>query len=79
VGLQAVVAGSTRVRALGTGHSFSRIELISTAGLPPDAVRARYPRWDDFRALARSLDPAGKFRNDFMDTYFPSEDLPGGR
>ena len=41
-GLQAMVAGGTRVRALGTGHSFSRIadtdgELISTAGLPPTA------------------------------------------
>ena len=43
-------------------------------GVEPQAVRARYPRWDDFRALARSLDPAGKFRNDFMDTYFPRED-----
>src|SRR5690349_19028637 len=37
-----MVAGSTRVRALGTGHSFNRIadtdgELISTAGLPPVA------------------------------------------
>ena len=42
-------------------------------GVPPDAVRARYPRWDDFQALARSLDPAGKFRNEFMDTYFPRE------
>jgi alditol oxidase len=38
-GLQAVVAGGTRVRALGTGHSFSRIAhtegvLVSAAGLP---------------------------------------------
>jgi alditol oxidase len=41
--------------------------------MPPDAVRARYPRWDDFQALARALDPAGKFRNEFMDTYFPRE------
>ena len=55
------------------------------SGMAPQAVRARYPRWDDFRALARSLDPAGKFRNDFMDSYlpsedlyFPSEDLPAG-
>ncbi len=40
---------------------------------PPQAVRALYPRWDDFRALARALDPAGKFRNDFMDTYFRCE------
>ena len=44
------------------------------SGMAPEAVRARYPRWDDFRALARSLDPAGKFRNDFMDGYFPRED-----
>jgi alditol oxidase len=42
--------------------------------MTPPAVRARYARWDDFRALARTLDPAGKFRNDFMDTYFPTED-----
>jgi len=46
-------------------------------GMAPRAVRARYPRWGDFRALADSLDPAGKFRNDFMDRYFPRED--GGR
>lgn len=45
-------------------------------GMAPPAVRACYPRWDDFRALAGSLDPAGKFRNDFMDRYFPRED-PG--
>jgi xylitol oxidase len=46
-------------------------------GMAPRAVRARYPRWDDFRALARSLDPAGKFRNDFLDTYFPRADQQG--
>ncbi|MGW2488994.1 FAD-binding protein [Streptomyces sp. NPDC001606] len=40
--LRALVAGSTRVRALGSGHSFNRIAdpgpdgvLLSTAGLPP--------------------------------------------
>jgi alditol oxidase len=37
--LQRLVAGSTRIRALGTGHSFSRIadspgDLVSLAGLP---------------------------------------------
>ena len=41
--------------------------------VPPQTVRALYPRWADFQALARSLDPAGKFRNDFMDTYFPRD------
>jgi xylitol oxidase len=44
------------------------------SGMTPEAVRARYPRWEDFRALARSLDPAGKFRNDFIDAYFPRGD-----
>jgi xylitol oxidase len=43
-------------------------------GMAPQAVRARYPRWDDFRALAQALDPAGKFRNDFIDAYFPAAD-----
>ena len=38
--LQDLVAGSDRVRALGSGHSFSRIadttgDLVSVAGLPP--------------------------------------------
>jgi xylitol oxidase len=44
------------------------------SGMAPHAVRARYPRWDDFAALARSLDPGGKFRNEFLDTYFPPGD-----
>jgi alditol oxidase len=41
--------------------------------VPPQTVRALYPRWADFRALAGSLDPAGKFRNAFTDTYFPRD------
>jgi xylitol oxidase len=44
------------------------------SGMPPVRVRERYPRWDSFRELARSLDPAGKFRNDFIAAYFPSGD-----
>ncbi|MGQ4400511.1 FAD-binding protein [Streptomyces hayashii] len=34
--------------------------------LPADVVRGRYPRIDDFTALARVLDPAGKFSNVFV-------------
>ncbi|MFR9774792.1 FAD-binding protein [Micromonospora sp. MS34] len=30
-----------------------------------------YPRYDDFRALLREFDPAGKFRTDELDRYFP--------
>ncbi|RSD09530.1 FAD-binding protein [Amycolatopsis eburnea] len=32
-------------------------------------VRGDYPRLDDFRALAASLDPGGKFRNPFLDRH----------
>lgn len=37
--------------------------------MPAADIVARYPRIDDFRALAKRLDPAGKFRNAFIDTY----------
>ncbi|HEY1914919.1 MAG TPA: D-arabinono-1,4-lactone oxidase [Streptosporangiaceae bacterium] len=38
----------------------------------PTAVREFYPRLDDFRGLMRHYDPAGKFRNDFLDRYLPA-------
>ncbi|MFE1249563.1 D-arabinono-1,4-lactone oxidase [Streptomyces sp. NPDC058735] len=34
--------------------------------VPGSALRKLYPRLDDFRALARELDPAGKFTNAFV-------------
>ena len=40
-------------------------------GTPPETVRGLYPRWEDFATLLRRYDPAGKFRNEFMDRYFP--------
>ena len=43
------------------------------SGMAPGDVRARCPRWDDFAALARSVDPAGKFANEYLDAYFPRE------
>jgi len=64
-----VAAVEERLAPLGARTHWGKV-----FGLAPRAVRARYPRWDGFRALARSLDPAGKFRNDFMDRYFPRED-----
>jgi xylitol oxidase len=33
------------------------------------AVARRYPRLDDFRALAARLDPQGKFGNGFLDRH----------
>lgn len=37
--------------------------------LDPPTVRARYPKFEDFRALAKRLDPTGKFRNRFLAPY----------
>ena len=38
----------------------------------PETVRDLYPRYGDFVALLDRYDPAGKFRNEFMDRYFPA-------
>jgi alditol oxidase len=40
-------------------------------GVAPETVRSLYPRWDEFVALAGELDPAGTFRNEFLDRYLP--------
>jgi alditol oxidase len=40
-------------------------------GTSPEAMRGLYPRLDDFRRLMHRHDPAGKFRNDLLDRYFP--------
>jgi xylitol oxidase len=37
----------------------------------PETVRDLYPRYDDFVALLGRYDPDSKFRNEFMDRYFP--------
>jgi xylitol oxidase len=37
----------------------------------PERIRALYERADDFRALMRRFDPEGKFRNPFVDGFFP--------
>ncbi|MEQ1770463.1 MAG: FAD-binding protein [Devosia sp.] len=37
--------------------------------LPRDTVQASYPRFADFRALAKQLDPKGKFSNRFVDEH----------
>ena len=39
--------------------------------LPREELARLYPRYDDFRELVLSYDPAGKFRNSFLDTCFP--------
>jgi xylitol oxidase len=40
------------------------------AGFRPDQLAARWPRLADFRTLAQSYDPAGKFWNPFLDRAF---------
>jgi alditol oxidase len=40
-------------------------------GTAPHAVRALYARSADFQQLVQAFDPAGKFRNNFIDKYFP--------
>jgi xylitol oxidase len=40
--------------------------------ISPEAIRELYPRYDDFVALLGRYDPEGKFRNEFMDRYFPA-------
>jgi alditol oxidase len=40
--------------------------------LPPSTVKAAYPHMEMFRSLAADLDPTGKFRNEFVDTYLGS-------
>jgi xylitol oxidase len=36
--------------------------------MPPAELQSRYTRLADFRRLASKYDPAGKFRNDFLNT-----------
>jgi xylitol oxidase len=42
-------------------------------GVRPEQVTGGYERWADFADLVRRLDPAGKFRNDMMRTYLPTD------
>ena len=37
----------------------------------PAVVAATFPRYADFAALLTELDPAGVFRTDLLDHYFP--------
>jgi alditol oxidase len=68
--LQLIVAGSGRIRAIGTGHSFSRIadspgELVSLAGLPADieiaadGASVRVGAGTTYAELARQLHARG--------------------
>lgn len=68
-GLRELVAGRPRIRALGTGHSFSRIadtagDLVSLDALPPEVVidgdLVTVPAGMRFAELTRRLHAAGR-------------------
>ncbi len=44
-------------------------KLFATLGAPGADPRELYPRLDDFRALVERTDPAGTFRNAFVDRH----------
>jgi xylitol oxidase len=41
--------------------------------MSPAAVSGLYERAGDFSELMRRYDPAGKFRNDLLDGFFPPD------
>lgn len=43
--------------------------FTATGAGAPAALRAAYPRFDDFRALAARLDPQGRFHNAFVERH----------
>jgi len=76
--------GRPRDREVPRAFPVALVEVLEEALAPLEArphwaklftaedVRARYPRWADFVALLGRYDPGGKFRNDFLDRYFPA-------
>jgi xylitol oxidase len=64
---QAAAAIEDRLGPLGARPHWGKLFTM-----PAAAVNARYERSPDFRALLGRVDPAGKFRNDFIDQYFPA-------
>jgi xylitol oxidase len=41
--------------------------------IDPQTLAARYPRHADFTRLLPDFDPKGKFRDEFVERYFPVE------
>ena len=62
--LSVLPAIETDLGALGAVPHWGKVTTMS-----PAAVRSRMPRLADFRQLALSLDPNGKFRNAFVTRY----------
>lgn len=61
-----IAAVESELAPLGARPHWGKLQ-----SMPPEAVSGQYPRWADFAALRAELDPAGKFRNEFTDRFFP--------
>ncbi|MBO0776226.1 MAG: FAD-binding protein [Actinobacteria bacterium] len=62
----AIGAVESELAPLGARPHWGKLTTVAPAG-----VSGQYPRWEDFAALLAEFDPAGKFRNDYIDRFFP--------
>lgn len=54
-----------KLGALGARPHWGKLFTV-----PGETLAAQYPRWQDFAGAMARHDPAGKFRNAFLDEYF---------
>ena len=66
-GSSAIAAAERQLAPLGARPHWGKLFCLG-----PDAVRPSYRRLPDFGQLMRQYDPAGKFGNEFADTYLAS-------
>jgi L-gulonolactone oxidase len=75
--------GAYMARAAGLDRYFSAFEreMLTLGGRPHwgkqfqaahAELQPRYPRWEEFAALRRRLDPGGLFENDYLRRLFPA-------
>jgi FAD-linked oxidoreductase len=84
-GRDSFVVGAITGRSADTDRYFAAVQALSRdlGGRPhwakefdltPEDLRALYPRYEDFRRVRADVDPAGMFRNAFLDRLLPAED-----
>jgi xylitol oxidase len=62
-----LAAVEDRLMPLGARPHWGKVFTTS-----PEQVAGLYPRAEEFRRLAEEHDPAGKFRNAFVEAVFPT-------
>ncbi len=67
--MPALSAVEDQLRPLGARPHWGKL-----TAMPPAEVISRYPRAADFGELTRTMDPGGKFTNDFLRALFPIDD-----